>query len=168
MFTSRLAKCSLVAVTWLPVYMTVTHHVVFISKVEGPSMRPTLNPMDGVASDWVLVWKLGKTNIRNLNHGDVVIFRSPMNPKKVYCKRIQGKQYDTVRTRYPYPKSTCEVPKSHIWVEGDNVTQSVDSNHFGPISTGLVVGEVTRVIWPPSRWGADLHEGMGRRAVVAS
>ncbi|AET38046.1 endopeptidase catalytic subunit Ecym_2304 [Eremothecium cymbalariae DBVPG len=166
MFQSKVLNYSLATISWLPVYLTVTHHVMFVSKIEGPSMRPTLNPRDNMQSDWVFVWKLRKTDIRALNYGDVIIFKSPNNPKKVYCKRIQGKQYDVVKTKFPYPREFCQIPRSHLWVEGDNGSNSVDSNNFGPISTGLVIGTITNVIWPPSRWGAELKRDLGRPGVV--
>ena len=36
-----------------------------------------------------------------------------------------------------------------IWVEGDNAEKSIDSNNYGPICLGLVVGKASHVIWPP-------------------
>lgn len=166
MLYNKFLKYCFISASWIPVYLTISHHVVFVANVQGKSMRPVLNPRDGIDSDWVLVWKFGKTNILNLNYGDIIIFKSPTTPKKVYCKRIQGMEYDTVKTRYPYPGNVCHIPKSHIWVEGDNAMQSVDSNKFGPISTGLVIGKVTNVIWPPSRWGSDLTSNGGRNGIL--
>ena len=36
-----------------------------------------------------------------------------------------------------------------IWVEGDNAEKSIDSNNYGPICLGLVVGKASHVVWPP-------------------
>ncbi|AMD20862.1 HDR120Wp [Eremothecium sinecaudum] len=166
MFRNRFIKYTVLTCSWIPVYITVTHHVVSVANIQGMSMRPVLNPRDDIGSDWVLLWKLGKTNIRNLDYGDIVLFKSPTNPKKVYCKRVLGKEYDTVKTRHPFPRETCTIPKSHLWVEGDNMSQSVDSNNFGPISTGLVIGKVTKVLWPPTRWGAKLSNGVSASGAV--
>ena len=33
-----------------------------------------------------------------------------------------------------------QVPRGHLWVEGDNEHNSNDSNHFGPVASGLVDG----------------------------
>lgn len=158
-------KASLVVVSWIPVIMTFNEHVCYVAKIEGSSMRPTLNPDQVSPTDWVLLWKFGAKNINNLKKNDVVLFKSPINPKKVYCKRIKGMQHDSIRSRHPYPKEIVHIPRNHIWVEGDNVYHSIDSNNFGPISTGLVLGKATRVIWPPSRWGTDLHGSEGRGEV---
>lgn len=150
---------------WVPVYITVTDSIVHIARIDGASMQPALNP--GLTSDWVLLWKWGIRNSMNLKRNDIVLFRSPSDSTKIYCKRVKGTQYDTVATRQPYPKEEVHLPRNHIWVEGDNITRSVDSNSFGPISTGLVLGKAVRVIWPPSRWNADMKVSIGRDCVIA-
>lgn len=155
-------KFLLISASWVPVYMVFNEHICFIAKVEGSSMRPTLNVNETGPTDWVLLWKFGSKNIKNLHENDIILFKSPTNPKKVYCKRIKGLQFDSIKTRYPYPMNICHVPRNHIWVEGDNLLHSIDSNNFGPISTGLVVGKAIQVIWPISRWGTDLHKIKGR------
>lgn len=46
------------------------------------------------------------------------------------------------------------VPLGHCWVEGDNARRSTsDSNKLGPIPLALVTGRVTRIVWPPARFG---------------
>jgi mitochondrial inner membrane protease subunit 2 len=37
-------------------------------------------------------------------------------------------------------------------LEGDNI-HSIDSNTYGPVSTGMVVAKATWIIWPPNRFG---------------
>lgn len=152
----------LATISWIPVYLTFTEHVCYVVKVEGASMRPTLNPDESLGNDWVLVWRFGSKGGKNWKENDVVIFKSPYDAKKLYCKRVKGLQYTSVRTRDPYPKDICLIPRNHLWVEGDNVTRSIDSNNFGPISTGLAIGKATRIIWPPERWGSDLKKSVGR------
>jgi inner membrane protease subunit 2 len=44
------------------------------------------------------------------------------------------------------------VPHGHIWVEGDNWRETLDSCEFGPISLALVEGRASRV-WSWSRLG---------------
>lgn len=91
-----------------------------------------------------------------------------MDPSKTYCKRIKGIQYDSILTRYPYPREVVHIPRNHVWVEGDNAFHSIDSNNFGPISNGLVVGKAVKVIWPPSRWGTDLKFTTGRHEILTA
>lgn len=66
------------------------------------------------------------------------------------------------RKEYPRQGATV-VPRNHLWVEGDNEFHSIDSNTFGPVSLGLVVGKVVLLLWPISRWGTDLRGGRDAR-----
>lgn len=162
-------RVSLVTLSWVPVVMTFNDDICYVARVDGSSMRPTLNPDESTSStDWVLLWKFHSTKAQCLHRNDVVLFKSPLDPSKTYCKRIKGIQYDSVLTRYPYPKEVVHVPRNHIWVEGDNVYHSIDSNNFGPISNGLVIGRAVQVIWPPSRWGTDFKATTGRHDILTA
>ncbi|EMG46338.1 Mitochondrial inner membrane protease subunit, putative [Candida maltosa Xu316] len=121
-------------------------------------MSPTFNPgTSDLTKDIVLVQKYNVKNPNSLSKGDIIMFRSPENPEKLLTKRIIGTHGDIVRPKSPpYPKSEVKIPRNHIWVEGDNSLHSVDSNKFGPISQGLVVGKVITIVWPLSRFGSDL------------
>ncbi|KAG7696148.1 hypothetical protein KL930_003175 [Ogataea haglerorum] len=146
-------RVCLTFLSWVPVVYVVTEHVAYIGKVEGMSMKPTFNPSDSPSTrNHVLLWKWGVTNINNLEVDDVVFLRSPIDPEKIYTKRIKAKQGDLVVPRYPDTRSRVLVPVNHIWVEGDNV-HSIDSNTYGPVSTGLVIGKATYLIWPLNRFG---------------
>lgn len=58
---------------WLvPVGIAFTDCIASILRVEGASMRPTLNP-DGASSDWVLVEKLSVKLQRHYSRGEVVV-----------------------------------------------------------------------------------------------
>ena len=37
-----------------------------------------------------------------------------------------------------------QVPKGHVWLEGDNATNSTDSRCYGPVPAALIRG---RVVW---------------------
>ncbi|CCE62413.1 hypothetical protein TPHA_0C02600 [Tetrapisispora phaffii CBS 4417] len=161
-------KRSLKILSWIPVIIAFNDNVSYIARIKGPSMRPSLNPNDNeLSTDWVLLWKWGCTQSYNLKRNDIVLIKSPSDPHKIYCKRIKGVQFDTIKTLHPYPKETVLVPRNHIWVEGDNVTQSVDSNNFGAVATGMIVGKVVKVIWPPTRWGTNLNETVGRHDALS-
>lgn len=143
-------KRSLVFLSWVPVLYVVSEHVAYVGVVDGSSMKPTLNP-DGSSRDHVLLWKWNCR--KSLDYNDVIFLRSPINPETVYVKRIKAKQGDLVVPRYPDTRSRVLVPVNHLWVEGDNV-HSIDSNTYGPISTGLVIGKAVYILWPWARIGS--------------
>lgn len=116
-------------------------------------MAPTFNPgTTSTAQDIALVQKFDLKRPNSLTRGDIIMFRSPSDPERFVTKRITGIQGDIVHPRSPpYPKTQTAIPRNHLWVEGDNTVHSIDSNTFGPISQGLVVGKVVAIIWPLSR-----------------
>ncbi|GEQ68753.1 hypothetical protein JCM33374_g2421 [Metschnikowia sp. JCM 33374] len=124
-------------------------------------MSPTFNPgTESTSKDVVLMRKYNLKWPTSLSRGDVVMFRSPEDPEKLVAKRVIGLQGDVILPRSDqYPKKHALIPRNHLWVEGDNAFHSVDSNKFGPISQGLVVGKVMGVIWPLSRIGTDISHG---------
>jgi mitochondrial inner membrane protease subunit 2 len=156
---------SLVWLSWVPVLITVNQTVAYASWVQGGSMKPALNPDSSLGwRDMLFMWKFRQRVAGNLKVGDVVLFRSPEDPEKVLVKRILGIGGDEIKTKGQYPRDICKIPPNHLWVEGDNV-HSIDSNHFGPVSVGLVLGRATYIMFPPSRIG-PIQPG-GREARVA-
>lgn len=157
-------RSALVTLTWFPVLFTALDHLYQPCQVSGFSMTPTFNPgTDSRAKDVVLVQKYSLSKPESLGRGDIVMFRSPNEPEKLLTKRIVGIQGDVILPRNPYPRDMARVPRNHLWVEGDNAFHSVDSNNFGPISQGMVVGKVVSILWPVNRIGTDLLVG-GRDA----
>ena len=103
-----------------------------------------------------------------IKRGLVVALYSPSFPRgeegKLLVKRIIALPGDVVTPRpgSKYPRNRVVVPEGSVWVEGDNEPgeRSWDSNFFGPVGVGMLVGRVGRRVWPLGRWGA-LEEGDG-------
>lgn len=109
----------------------------------GPSMMPTMSD----AGDVLLIDKL-TPRFTGLRKGDVIISENPMKPNSQLCKRIiSGPGEIAVVDGQEYL-----VPEGHIWIEGDNKSQSFDSRNFGPVSIGLVEGRVVAHLWPKIKW----------------
>ena len=109
-------------------------------------MQPTLNPMvDGKPRhEWVFVNKLGVKRYE-FRRGDVVILKSPIEPKRYLVKRIVGLPGDWIQLQ---GNKLVEIEKGHCWIEGDNTKHSIDSNRYGQVPLGLIEGTVKCVIFP--------------------
>lgn len=116
------------------------------------------------------------------NPGDVVTFVSPLDPDETLVKRViaVGGQtidlvdghvvVDGVELDEPYvegrpTESLTElegsagitypytVPEGHIFVMGDNRTNSRDSRYFGPVSVDDVTSRAILIYWPLTDFG---------------
>ncbi|XP_058773004.1 uncharacterized protein LOC131647109 [Vicia villosa] len=144
-FTKKFVTIGLITVTVSDRYVTVV-------PVRGGSMSPTFNPKtDSFTDDYVLVERFCLEKYK-FSHGDVVIFRSPLNYKETHIKRILALPNEWFVTRHN--NDVTRIPEGHCWVEGDNATSSMDSKSYGSVPLGLVRGRVTHVVWPPHRIGA--------------
>ncbi len=132
-----------------------------IRRVEGESMRPTLNPQlpRQLSDDIVLARRVPSTHPGHIVHfrGKVVLVGDPRDDgKTTLIKRLRGVQTDIVkpRARPGCPeRETLRVPDRSVWIESDAGPGYVDSNTLGPIDIDLVVGVARWIIWPPERMG---------------
>lgn len=44
------------------------------------------------------------------------------------------------------------VPLGHAWLAGENMANSTDSRHYGPVPLGMVRGKVLARVYPNPRW----------------
>ena len=98
-----------------------------IRLVKGDSMLPTLKPKDLVLINHFSSMKLD----------DLVVLKLPTNSKLEIVKRVVAIEGDVIIRN----NNLIDIPEGHIWVEGDS-KDSTDSNSFGCVSKGLVLGTV--------------------------
>ena len=143
--------------------------------VRGNSMAPSLSPLYNETGrrDAILVFKrdvdrpIAHTRY-SIHRGDVVVYWKPSDPEEMGVKRVLATEGDFVirdlrrvgrENTHGHKMGMAEVPpivkvpEGHIWVEGDNWRDSLDSNDFGPISLTLVVGKAVGILWPFTRFG---------------
>src|SRR5688572_5680153 len=146
------------------VYATlIVTFVVQVARVDGMSMSPTLEDHDRLIVN-KLVYELGEPR-----PGDIVMLYYPLNPEKMFVKRVIAKEGDTVRIEdgrvyiNDLPLSDEYVPaafRSHddygpevvkqgyYFVMGDHRNNSSDSRHWGPVPKKYIVGKVKVRWWP--------------------
>lgn len=166
----RTVRTTALTLLWIPVAYAFTSHVYMPYQIRGSSMTPAFNPGTATtARDVVLAQKYNLKEPDSFERGDIILFKSPLDPEKILTKRVTGLQGETIRPRSPpYPKREVTIPRNHFWVEGDNSMHSIDSNTFGPISQGLVVGKARYIIWPLSRYGSDFSHLRWKRLLSTS
>ncbi len=134
------------------------------------SMAPTLK-----INDRVLVNKLSY-DLHEVNRGDLIVFESPPNEgsdTKDLIKRVIGLPGETVESRdgrmvingqvldEPYLDDGVQtgalekttIPPDHVWVMGDNRSNSRDSRFFGAIPESLIIGRAFVRVWPVTAVG---------------
>ncbi|HPS21580.1 MAG TPA: signal peptidase I [Candidatus Paceibacterota bacterium] len=137
--------------------------------VSGSSMFPTFEDKQYLIVDEIS-YKLG-----NINRGDVVIFKYPLDTKKYYIKRIIGLPNEIVDikngkvtiTNEENPEGFeiddsfikniskdighYELQDDEYFVLGDNRTNSSDSRFWGPVPKKLLVGRAFLRLLPISK-----------------
>ena len=134
-----------------------------VARVDGLSMAPTLEDHDRLIVN-KLVYELGEPL-----PGDIVMLYYPLNPEKMFVKRVIAREGDSVRIvdGHVYvndiPLHDDYVPaefRSHddwgpqvvqqgyYFVMGDHRNNSSDSRHWGPVPKKYIVGKVKVRWWP--------------------
>lgn len=134
-------------------------------QVDGASMYPTLHD-----DDRLMVNKL-EYFISKPNRGDIVILDSPVEPGKLYIKRIiglggehvsikdghffidnklldEGYLTSDVVTLSYNSISEWDIPDGYVFVVGDNRGGSFDSRQMGPVKVDAVRGEAVFRMFP--------------------
>jgi signal peptidase I len=134
-----------------------------VARVDGLSMAPTLEDHDRLIVN-KLVYELGEPR-----PGDIVMLYYPVNPEKMFVKRVIAKEGDTVRIvdghvyvndiplRDDYVPNEFRshddygptvVQQGYYFVMGDHRNNSSDSRHWGPVPKKYIVGKVKVRWWP--------------------
>ncbi|SDJ12161.1 signal peptidase I [Frankineae bacterium MT45] len=178
--SGRLLRIVLVCVLLL-VGLQIVHAVAFrVYFVPSASMEPTICGGSDCrrGDDHILVDKIS-FRMHPVHRGDIVVFSRPPAldktvPEKTVVKRVVAVAGDSVRWAGPvlwinnqvqhesYVNPACAalapdwsgstvLTADQVFVMGDNRCNSDDSRVFGAISTRMIVGRVTAIIWPISR-----------------
>jgi signal peptidase I len=134
-----------------------------VARVDGLSMAPTLEDHDRLIVN-KLVYELGDPR-----PGDIVMLYYPVNPEKMFVKRVIAKEGDTVRIvdgrvyvndvplhdDYVPPEFRSHddwgptvIQQGYYFVMGDHRNNSSDSRHWGPVPKKYIVGKVKVRWWP--------------------
>ncbi|MBI4225656.1 signal peptidase I [Candidatus Roizmanbacteria bacterium] len=143
------------------------------NQVKGASMEPAFN-----SGEYILTSKI-TYKFRQPHRGDVVVFKSPINPDIDYIKRIIGLPGDQIMVNtgeirinenlleenYIAAKTNTweggyiregvpiTVPPKMVLVMGDNRQRSSDSREFGPIPIEDIIGVVFFRYFPTNKMG---------------
>jgi signal peptidase I len=137
-------------------------------RVEGTSMMPSLSDQERIFINKFVY------RIEPIHHGDIIVFRYPLDPARSLIKRVIGLSGDRVRiddgrvyvndqlvaedyvsppyrdTR-SYPELV--VPRDSYFVLGDHRNLSNDSRDFGPVESSFIFGKAVFGYWPMQKVG---------------
>ena len=88
----------------------------------------------------------------DLVDGLVYVDGEPLDEPYVLGKESEPIDHhaDTLSEDISYPYL---VPEGHVWVMGDNRTNSLDSRYFGAVPVDTVAARALFIFWPPSDMG---------------
>lgn len=138
-----------------------------LSVVRGSSMAPRIHDGDRILIDH-LSYVFGE-----VQRGDIVVLKYPLDPSVDYIKRVVGLPGDDVvledgevwvngqridepyvAQADPFARVRVHVKPAHFFVLGDNRPRSCDSRDFGLVPQDYIRGRVEVRIWPPERLGS--------------
>jgi inner membrane protease subunit 1 len=123
-------------------YLFFHAYVFDFHMLEGESMYPTFQPFGEIVLVDKITPRLFKKNFKK---DDVICLINPVNNEINLCKRVLFLEGEKLALSNG---NEVEIPDNHLWVEGDNKQNSLDSRRFGPVSKHMVLGKVWLQIWP--------------------
>jgi signal peptidase I len=137
-------------------------------RVEGTSMMPSLSDQERIFINKFVY------RIEPIHHGDIIVFRYPLDPARSLIKRVialsgdrvriaDGRVYlndqlvaeDYVPAAYRDTRSYPQlvVPPNSYFVLGDHRNLSNDSRDFGPVESSFIFGKAVFGYWPMEKVG---------------
>ena len=134
-----------------------------VARVDGMSMAPTLENHDRLIVDKMIYL------YEDPKPGDIVMLYYPLNPKKMFVKRVIATEGQTIRIidghvyvnnvlindSYVLPKYRSHddfgpelIPKGYDFVMGDHRDNSSDSRDWGFVPKKYILGKVELRWWP--------------------
>ena len=134
-----------------------------VARVDGLSMAPTLEDHDRLIVN-KLVYEIGDPR-----PGDIVMLYYPLNPEKMFVKRVIALEGDVVRIvdgrvfvndlplhdeyvaedfRSHDDWGPSTIQEGYYFVMGDHRNNSSDSRHWGQVPKKYIVGKVKVRFWP--------------------
>ncbi len=157
----RLARAAKIAALCIAILIFLNLFVVERGRVRLDSMEPSLS--DG---DWVLFEKTSVCR-QGPKRFDIVVFKAPRDPDKVYIKRVVALPNEVVEAREgkvfvdgrplvppegvdwgPLEFGPVPVEPAHYYVLGDNPAESVDSRVWDGVPRDYVLGRVFLRFYP--------------------
>ena len=138
---------------WLGLLVVILVEPLRFAPVLGASMEPTLEEGDLVCFQRLDAGELPE-------RGSIVVFHSPLDPARLFVKRLVGLPGDVLRFEsgelrvngVPYPLKpaahdpllwlTVRVPERHFFALGDHAAVSYDSRRFGCVRVDQLVGRL--------------------------
>lgn len=160
----------------------VHSHIYEFTETRGESMLPTL----AATNDYVHALKKYKDG-KGCKIGDCIVAAKPTDPHQRVCKRITGMPGDIIlvdpsmgsevthgitrltdldEENSSHFNDFIKVPPGHVWVTGDNLSQSLDSRTYNSLPMGLIKGKIVAAndLNEPF-WGGDKGNFFGFRKI---